>query len=73
MQEWLKGAKALLGGKHITLMVYGYAEYYRADSNARERARKAAVRGETVGAEAGDGVDRYQLEEVNINGAFKLE
>jgi len=46
LKVWAENAKRLLGGKHLTLMVYNYNAYFKTDKNAKERVRKAMVRGE---------------------------
>jgi len=46
LKHWAETTKKSLGGKHLTLMVYNYNAYFKADKNAKERVRKAMVRGE---------------------------
>ena len=46
LKVWAENAKRMLGGKHLTLMVYNYNAYFKTDKNAKERVRKAMVRGE---------------------------
>eukprot|EP00088_Acartia_fossae_P000937 TRINITY_DN10349_c0_g1_i4.p1 TRINITY_DN10349_c0_g1~~TRINITY_DN10349_c0_g1_i4.p1 ORF type:complete len:495 (-),score=84.80 TRINITY_DN10349_c0_g1_i4:248-1732(-) len=52
---------------HVTLVVYGYNAYLKLDRNAAERAKKAAVRGETVArganSRATSHVSEYQFQE----------
>ena len=46
IEMWAVNVKEALGDKHITLMIYGYNEYFNAEKNARERVKTASVRGE---------------------------
>ena len=46
IETWARDVKRKFGGKHISLMIYGFKEYFKEEKNAAERVRKAQVRGE---------------------------
>ena len=66
---WAKDAKYKLGGKHITLMVYNYKAYFKSDLNAKERVRKAQVRGVNPATKDLNmkRVDHYKMEEALVS------
>ena len=45
LEGWARASKEKLGGKHVTLMIYGY-EYLKEEKAAQERVRTAKIRGE---------------------------
>jgi len=45
LEEWAMEARAKLEGRHLTLVIWDYQQYFRAEENARERVKKAQVRG----------------------------
>ena len=45
LEEWAVETKAKLEGRHLTLVIWDYQQYFRAEENAKERVKKAQVRG----------------------------
>jgi len=66
---WVKDVKRKLDGKHVTLMVYDYNSYLRADKNARERVKKAMVRGENPSKRDTNvaNISQYTMEEALVS------
>ena len=69
LKSWAEDAKKKLCGKHVTLMVYNYNSYFKADKNAKERVRKAMVRGENPARKdlAVGKVSQYRMEEALVS------
>jgi len=69
LRDWATDAKIKLGGKHITLMVYNYKDYFKSDKNAKERVRKAKVRGENPARKDlhVEKVPHYRMEEALVS------
>ena len=67
--SWAVNAKTKLGGAHVTLMVYNYNAYFKTDKNAKERVRKAKVRGEDPARKdlAVEKVSQYKIEEALVS------
>jgi len=68
-QTWAQSIKSLYGEHHqLTLVVYNYNSYLKADRNAQERAKKAAVRGESANIRRnGNRVSDYQFQEALLS------
>ena len=69
LRSWAVNAKTKLGGAHVTLMVYNYNAYFKTDKNAKERVRKAKVRGEDPVRKdlAVEKVSQYKIEEALVS------
>jgi len=46
LKDWASSVKARFRDKNVTLLIYGFNEYFRSEKNARERINAANVRGE---------------------------
>jgi len=46
LTEWASSVKTSFNEKNVTLLIYGFQEYFRSEKNARERINAANVRGE---------------------------
>ena len=70
LEEWVVEAKAKLEGRHLTLVIWDYQQYFRAEENARERVKKAQVRGATPAAKdmalMSGRASRYNMEEALV-------
>ena len=66
LDSWAEDCKRRLGG-HVTLMVYNYEDYFKKETNARQRVKTAGVRGEAASsrdvARVREAVTRYEVEE----------
>lgn len=69
LKYWAENTKKCLGGKHLTLMVYNYNAYFKADKNAKERVRKAVVRGENPARKdlVIEKISLYKMEEALVS------
>ena len=71
LEAWAARTKQLMSGKHLTLLLYNYQEYFRSERNARERVKTASVRGENPARRdlnrANSQVSKYDLEEALVS------
>ena len=70
LEEWAVETKAKLEGRHLTLVIWDYQQYFRAEENARERVKKAKVRGAALAAKdlalMSGRASRYNMEEALV-------
>jgi len=70
LEEWAVETKAKLEGSHLTLVIWDYQQYFRAEENARERVKKAQVRGAAPVAKdmalMSGRASRYNMEEALV-------
>ena len=70
LEEWAVETKAKLEGRHLTLVIWDYQQYFRAEENARERVKKAQVRGAAPAAKdmalMSGRASRYNMEEALV-------
>jgi len=70
LEEWAVECKAKLEGRHLTLVIWDYQQYFRAEENARERVKKAQVRGAAPAAKdmalMSGRASRYNMEEALV-------
>ena len=70
LEEWAMEARAKLEGQHLTLVIWDYQQYFRAEENARERVKKAQVRGAAPAAKdmalMSGRASRYNMEEALV-------
>ena len=71
IETWARDVKRKFGGKHISLMIYGFKEYFKEEKNAAERVRKAQIRGERPAKKDLDRmaakVTKYYFDEALVN------
>ena len=71
IESWARDAKRKCGGKHLSLMIYGFKEYFKEEKNAAERVRKAQIRGERPAKKdlerMAATVSKYYCEEALVN------
>ena len=48
LDSWVTESRGELGGKHVTLIIYGLEDYLKEYKNVQERLRKAKIRGEKL-------------------------
>ena len=70
LEEWAMETKAKLEGRHLTLVIWDYQQYFRAEENAKERVKKAQVRGAAPAAKdmalMSGRASRYNMEEALV-------
>ena len=70
LEDWAVETKAKLKGRHLTLVIWDYQQYFRAEENARERVKKAKVRGAAPAAKdmalMSGRASRYNMEEALV-------
>ena len=75
IEDWVTDARAKLGDRHLTLVVYDYLKYFRAEENARERVKKASIRGEVPASKdtslLSGRASRYNMEEALVKLSVK--
>ena len=71
IETWARDAKRKFGGKHLSLMIYGFKEYFKEEKIAAERVRKAQIRGERPAKKdlerMAAKVTKYYFEEAMVN------
>ena len=71
IETWARDVKRKFGGKHISLMIYGFKEHFKEEKNAAERVRKAKIRGDRPAQKDLDRmaakVTKYYFDEALVN------
>ena len=70
LKDWASSVKARFRDKNVTLLIYGFNEYFRSEKNARERINAANVRGDNPSRRdinrVGNPVSKYDFEEALV-------